>query len=80
MPGIAPVPAAEQVHVMCQGGFAGPGDWWRRPAEQWGPGEALLACAATAIAELRAAVQAELGYSTSAGVAHTKLLAKLCSG
>lgn len=41
--------------------------WWRRPPEAWGPGERLLACGAAVIAELRAAVRDELGYSCSAG-------------
>ena len=35
---------------------------------------------AAMMADLRAAVAAELGYTCSAGVAHTKLMAKLCSG
>ena len=54
------------VHVLQedQGGAAG---WWRRPAEAWGPGQRLLACGAQVIAELRAAVREELGYSCSAG-------------
>ena len=47
-----------------QGGAAG---WWKRPAEAWGPGQRLLACGAQVIAELRAAVREELGYSCSAG-------------
>ena len=41
--------------------------WWARPAERWGPGERLLACGAAAVADLRAAVWEELGYSCSAG-------------
>lgn len=61
-------------------GFVAAADWWRRPPEAWLPGERLLACAAGVVAELRAAVRQELGYTCSAGVAHTKLLAKLCSG
>lgn len=47
-----------------RGGVAG---WWKRPAEAWGPGQRLLACGAQVIAELRAAVREELGYSCSAG-------------
>jgi DNA polymerase eta len=65
---------------MQEAGFAGAADWWQRPPEQWLPGERLLACAAAAVAELRAAVKEELGYTCSAGIAHTKLMAKLCSG
>lgn len=65
---------------MQEGGFVGAAAWWQRPPHHWLPGERLLACAAAAAAELRAAVRAELGYSCSAGVAHSKLMAKLCSG
>lgn len=54
--------------------------WWDRPAQLWQTGELLLACGATAVADLRAAVAAELGYSCSAGIAHNKILAKLASG
>ena len=43
--------------------------WWNRPAEDWGSGERLLACGAAAVADLRAAVFAELGYTCSAGEA-----------
>ncbi len=35
---------------------------------------------AAVIAELRDAVKQELGFTCSAGIAHTKLLAKLASG
>ena len=48
-------------------------DWWERSPEQWQAGELLLACGATAVADLRAAVAAELGYSCSAGIAHNKV-------
>lgn len=65
---------------MLEGTSAGAAAWWHRPDEAWGPGERLLAAAAAVVADLREAVQRELGYSCSAGVAHTKLLAKLCSG
>jgi len=41
--------------------------WWARPDAAWGAGERLLACGAAAVADLRAAVHAELGYTTSAG-------------
>lgn len=47
-------------------------DWWKRHPEQWQAGELLLACGATAVADLRAAVAAELDYSCSAGIAHNK--------
>ncbi|KFM23101.1 DNA polymerase eta [Auxenochlorella protothecoides] len=44
------------------------------------PGEALLAAGAAVVAELRADVRTQTGYTCSAGLAHTKLLAKLASG
>lgn len=43
------------------------GSWWDRPEGEWGDGERLLACAATIMVELRAAVKAELKYTCSAG-------------
>ena len=49
-------------------------DWWQRPPVLWQAVERGLACGATAVADLRAAVAAELGYSCSAGVAHNKVL------
>lgn len=49
------------------------GKWWKRAPEQWHSGELLLACGATAVADLRAAVAAELNYSCSAGIAHNKV-------
>ena len=55
-------------------------NWWQRPAELWQTGELLLACGAATVADLRAAVADELGYSCSAGIAHNKILAKLASG
>lgn len=42
--------------------------WWNRSAEQWGPGQRLLACGAAVVADLRDAVRRELGYSCSAGM------------
>ena len=74
------LPLAEEVHVMAADGFVPAAAWWHRPGEAWGEGERLLAAGAAAVADLRAAVAAELGYTCSAGVAHTKLMAKLCSG
>lgn len=47
--------------------------WWNRAAQDWGPGERLLACGAAAVADLRAQVFAELGYTCSAGEALTSL-------
>ena len=41
--------------------------WWARPSEAWGCGERLLAAGAAAVADLRAAVFSELGFTTSAG-------------
>jgi hypothetical protein len=54
--------------------------WWSRPSSQWDQSDALLAAGALVIARARAAVQATLGYSCSAGIAHSKILAKLGSG
>eukprot|EP00891_Asterochloris_glomerata_P001049 jgi/Astpho2/1049/gw1.00017.35.1_t len=74
----------EQVHVArlvsCGSWASTTAEWWQRPAEAWQPGERLLACGAVAVADLRAAVAAQLGYSCSAGVAHNKILSKLASG
>ncbi len=41
--------------------------WWSRPAEQWSDDERLLAMGAVVVAELRLAVQQQLGYTCSAG-------------
>lgn len=65
---------------MADAGFVDAASWWQRPQHEWRPGERLLACAAAAVADLREAVRRELGYTCSAGIAHTKLMAKLCSG
>lgn len=54
--------------------------WYSRPAPEWSAADALLAHASAIVAEKRAKVQAALGFTLSAGVAHSKLLAKLCSG
>lgn len=48
-------------------------EWYERPAVEWGDGERLLACGAAAVADLRAAVKKELGFTCSAGPnIHTK--------
>ncbi|DBA89011.1 TPA: hypothetical protein ACH3X2_000227 [Trebouxia sp. C0005] len=70
----------DRVHICGQDGDEAVADWWKRHPEQWQAGELLLACGATAVADLRAAVAAELDYSCSAGIAHNKILAKLASG
>jgi nucleotidyltransferase/DNA polymerase involved in DNA repair len=54
--------------------------WWLRPASSWSPTDALLAAGAVVVAQARAAVKASLGFSCSAGIAHSKILAKLGSG
>ena len=41
--------------------------WWQRSEEDWTEEERLLACCASAVADLRAAVKAELGFTCSAG-------------
>lgn len=71
---------ADRVHICGQEGEEAVTEWWKRSPEQWHSGELLLACGATAVADLRAAVAAELDYSCSAGIAHNKILAKLASG
>ncbi|KAK9915303.1 hypothetical protein WJX75_007291 [Coccomyxa subellipsoidea] len=70
----------DQVHVCGEEGDGATEAWWHRPVGAWGPGQRLLACGAAVVAELRAAVRRELGYSCSAGIAHNKILAKLASG
>ena len=60
---------AQALHDDAQAGPAEVEAWWHRPPEEWGPGERLLACGAGVLAELRAAVREELGYSCSAGKA-----------
>lgn len=54
--------------------------WWQRPAEAWDPNEVALAAGGAAVADARACVEAKLGYTCSAGIAPTKILAKLSSG
>lgn len=76
-PPFAPPPGAERVHV---GAEAPAAPWHARARSLWQPGEALLAAGAAVVAELRADVRTQTGYTCSAGLAHTKLLAKLASG
>lgn len=58
--GVPPLPVRPgQVHV-CGAVEGGVEAWWRRPAECWGPGEALLACGAAIVADLRQQVEEEL--------------------
>ncbi|BDA43773.1 DNA polymerase eta [Coccomyxa sp. Obi] len=79
--GHPPLPVnLEQVHVCGEEGEGAAEAWWNRPVGAWGPGQRLLACGAAVVAELRAAVSRELGFSCSAGIAHNKILAKLASG
>lgn len=54
------------------------GGW--EQASQWGQRERLLVAGAVLVAELRAAVGNQLGFSCSGGVAENKLLAKLGCG
>ncbi len=68
------------LHCVCaQEGDEAVADWWKRHPEQWQAGELLLACGATAVADLRAAVAAELDYSCSAGIAHNKASYQIAS-
>ena len=54
--------------------------WLDRPEEMWTEEERHLVAGAAVLAEARAQVLSTLGFTTSAGVAPNKLLAKLCSG
>lgn len=54
--------------------------WLDRPEELWTRQERHLVAGAALLAEARATVLAQLGYTTSGGIASNKLLAKLCSG
>lgn len=78
---LTPPTRVDQIHVY---GLTGECSdvylWWTRPFQQWSSGERLLAAGASIVAELRARVEVELGYTCSAGIAHTRLLSKLCSG
>jgi hypothetical protein len=53
--------------------------WLRRPAALWCADDQLLAAGAVVVARLRAAVLAQAGFTCSAGLAHSKTLAKLAS-
>ena len=63
-----------------QDGEGATGAWWQRPAEACGPNEQVLAAGAAVVAAARARVEQRLGYTCSAGIAPTKILAKLASG
>jgi DNA polymerase eta len=66
--------------LLQEPGTAGVSAWWCRPASSWRHDEQLLAAGAVVVAQLRAAVAQQLGFSCSAGIAHSKILAKLGSG
>lgn len=70
--------SGDQLQCSTQEGEDAAGEWWKRAPEQWHSGELLLACGATAVADLRAAVAAELNYSCSAGIAHNKVCSAAC--
>lgn len=53
--------------------------WWGRPADSWRESEVLLACGAHIIHMARATIREELGFSCSAGIAHSLTLSKLAS-
>lgn len=69
-----PPPAGRQ-----EEGAAGAAAWWSRPPACWPADEAMLAAGGLVVARLRARVLARLNFTCSAGVAHSKLLAKLAS-
>jgi DNA polymerase eta len=75
---------SHQVHLYGTSGEDNDNDnletWWSREAQDWGPGERSIAAGAAIVAELREKVENILGYTCSAGIAPTRLLAKLCSG
>ena len=75
--GLSGVPVTSTLKVGVGGGQSGKG------APKLPRAQTFLSSAPAhfpSIAELRDAVQKQLGYSCSAGIAHNKLLAKLCSG
>jgi len=55
-------------------------DWWSRHPSSWTQSDALVAAGAMVVARARAAVKEALGFTCSAGIAHSKILAKLGSG
>ena len=80
--GVLPLPhRPQQVHIYSSCGEDQPAEeWFHRPAHEWAAGERLLSAGAAIVADLRAAVEEKLKYTCSAGIAHSRLLAKLCSG
>jgi len=55
-------------------------EWFARPLPLWSVEDQLLLCGAVIINELRQDVFTVLGFTTSAGIAYNKMLAKLASG
>lgn len=71
---------AEQARSEAASSVCASAQWWRRPLDEWRPAELLLAAGARVVHSMRRAVLLELGFSCSAGVAHSMTLAKLgCS-
>lgn len=62
--------------TLCAGDGAGPEPWMR---DGLGEEDQLLVCGAAAAQELRTEILKQLGYTCSAGVAHNKMLAKVCT-
>ncbi|KAI8465336.1 MAG: hypothetical protein J3K34DRAFT_525446 [Monoraphidium minutum] len=62
------------------GAAAGAAGWWARRPGGWSSEERLLAAGGRVVAGLREAVERRLGFTCSAGIAHSKVLAKLASG
>lgn len=71
--------AGQQEQEAMQDDTDGPKDS-REWAVSWGPVEKRLIAGAVVVAELREAVESQLGFSCSGGIAQTKMLAKLGCG